>query len=1556
MASTMDQAKDTELEPAEAGPLPERLGRYVIKRQLGKGGFGVVYLAHDPQLDRSVALKVPRRERFRTAEQVAEFIQEARTTAKLKHPLLVTIYDVQEENGLPYIVQEYIAGENLAEWSVKHQPTFEQIVQVLLGVAEALGYAHQQRLTHCDLKLANVLMDQQGRPHVADFGLAVHESARLDRKGARFGTPPMMAPEQVRGEGHRLDGRTDIWALGVMMYQMIVSQRPFTATDQHELFNEIETLDPRPPRQIDRSVPRELERICLKCLSKRRTERYNTTDDLREDLQLWLTGNASTEVPQSSTLPASTAEFPDSDSSSKQPLKIIPKGLRSFDAEDTDFFLELLPGPRDREGLPESIRFWKNRIEECDPDKTFSVGLIYGPSGCGKSSLLKAGLLPRLSDQVLAIYVEATADETELRILKQFRKHIPRLTENMSLPDVCAELRRTGASRDRKVLVVIDQFEQWLHAHTDLAPTALVSALRQCDGGRLQIILLVRDDFFASVNRLFRELEDPLLEGRNYALVDRFDQQHACKVLTAFGRAYAKLDEVLSTTQEQFISQAVEELVEEDKVISVRLSLFADMMKMRPWTIKSLTEMGGASGVGVTFLEETFSGKAAPPTHREHQAAIRKVLRALLPESGTDIKGGMRSADSLRQVSGYGLDQRRFDELLRILDSELRIITPTDPEGIEKSEVRSQKSEELASTSPFHLHSSHFYQLTHDYLVPSLREWLTRKQRETRRGRAELKLDERSAIWTGSRENKQLPSTLEWLQIRWHSDRSNWTEPQRKMMRTAAKVHGIAWGGALAAILVVVLSVQYWVSQRDWNNKREQTRVAAESLQNNLGPSIPVNIRELKKLPESLVLGELTERFATDNSRHKLALAFALAAYERMETEYLVSRIDDIAGVDTANFVDAMAADRERALAAIKAQADGCMSESQWRRKAKLAIAALALGNAAIAADMCQYVDRPDPGQRTIFIDEFPQWEWHQPDRSIDLSRLAETVAASGASGLRSGISLAAGSIPVDQLQELNPAGLEAWSQLASRWFTEHPDTSTHSAASWLLRQWQRPIPTVADQAQIRGDRDWFVNSAGMTLLRIRPPALEPQPEITLVDPLEEYRRRLVELRDLTKEQLVTPQLRTRAMAYFQTGDYAAALADLERILEAPDISDPGQLPIYHILALSRLGRHTDAATAFETVRETLSKSLVMYLTIQLATFRGDSEASLELLGRAVSDETLEDGEFYDAACAAALCAKSLAETDDGTSQQCKELAIELLAKSIDAGYSDGEYLIQDPDFLVLHGEPEFASLVSSIYKPADEPPVPKSEFWIARCEVTRGQFEAFMHDSTYNFEKPADWEGVDSAISPTVDHPAQMVSWYDAVMYCNWLSRQEGKSPAYRKTGKREKGDYNDNEFDEWELVRGTTGYRLLRESEWEFACRAGSTSAWSSGSDEQLLADYCQMYPSKLSAEVGRKLPNAWGLQDMHGNVLEWFDDLYSDRGSYRVSRGGSWISDAALCRLANRDAFDPSFRSGSSGFRLALSSPSGVSSAAEQGQVAEPSGEGTKGAPAEQRPELP
>ena len=281
---------------------PHQLQRYVIERPLGSGGFGIVYLAYDPQLDRPVALKVPKRSRFRTPKDVADFVHEARTAAKLKHESFVAVYDVQEEAGLPFIVQEYVDAGNLAVWAAEQKPPFTQIAQIMAGVASALGYLHQQGLTHCDLKLTNVLMDSNGKPHVADFGLTVHEDALRGRKGQVSGTPAMMAPEQVRGEAHRLDGRTDIWAVGVMLYELLVGRHPFMAQgSQAELFDAVKRHDPRPPRQFDRSVPRELERICLKCLAKRRTERYQTADDLRDDLTAWLSQIDSAVVPLAPT-------------------------------------------------------------------------------------------------------------------------------------------------------------------------------------------------------------------------------------------------------------------------------------------------------------------------------------------------------------------------------------------------------------------------------------------------------------------------------------------------------------------------------------------------------------------------------------------------------------------------------------------------------------------------------------------------------------------------------------------------------------------------------------------------------------------------------------------------------------------------------------------------------------------------------------------------------------------------------------------------------------------------------------------------------------------------------------------------------------------------------------------------------------------------------------------------------------------------------------------------------------------------------------------------------
>jgi hypothetical protein len=210
-------------------------------------------------------------------------------------------------------------------------------------------------------------------------------------------------------------------------------------------------------------------------------------------------------------------------------------------------------------------------------------------------------------------------------VLRKLLRRYPELNSDASLADCFSDLRSgCGPAAGAKQLVVIDQFEQWLHGRGEADRRLLVEALRHCDGARLQCLLLVRDDFWLALSRFMTELEIDLVQRHNAALVDLFDPAHARKVLAEFGRAFGHLPGDLSrltSAQETFLERAIEGLTHEDKVVPVRLALFAEMVKGKPWNPATLRDVGGAAGVGVTFLEETFSARSANPQHRPNPEA-----------------------------------------------------------------------------------------------------------------------------------------------------------------------------------------------------------------------------------------------------------------------------------------------------------------------------------------------------------------------------------------------------------------------------------------------------------------------------------------------------------------------------------------------------------------------------------------------------------------------------------------------------------------------------------------------------------------------------------------------------------------------------------------------------------------------------------------------------------------------------------------------------------------------------------------------------------------------
>ncbi|MBX9653063.1 protein kinase [bacterium] len=279
-------------------PHPSRIGRFEIRRLLGMGGFGIVYLAYDPRVECEVALKIPRLEVLPSSNLSERFIQEARAASRLDHPNIVTVLESDASGPIPYIVSKYIAGQSLTEWLKSHPGPREVrfAAELVRQLAEGIEHAHQRGVLHRDIKPSNVLIPDTDkvspRPKLMDFGLAkiLESGGDLTQSGALLGTVKYMSPEQASGRTAEIGPESDIYSLGVILYELLTGRPPFQGSTDLQTLRMIETEEPTSVRRIRRNTSIDLETICSKCLEKKPEKRYRTAQSLADDLKRYLAG------------------------------------------------------------------------------------------------------------------------------------------------------------------------------------------------------------------------------------------------------------------------------------------------------------------------------------------------------------------------------------------------------------------------------------------------------------------------------------------------------------------------------------------------------------------------------------------------------------------------------------------------------------------------------------------------------------------------------------------------------------------------------------------------------------------------------------------------------------------------------------------------------------------------------------------------------------------------------------------------------------------------------------------------------------------------------------------------------------------------------------------------------------------------------------------------------------------------------------------------------------------------------------------------------------------
>jgi serine/threonine-protein kinase len=283
------------------------LGRYEIVKELGRGAMGIVYLGKDPKINRQVAVKTLRFEEELDEDQTKSikdrFFREAESAGNLTHPNIIRIFDAGEDQDVAYIAMELLDGEDLKKYTEKATLLPEErAVEIIMQVAFGLDYAHKQGVVHRDIKPANIMLLKDGTLRITDFGIARIQATSKTATGAVLGTPAYMSPEQVNGK--KVDGRADVFSLGVTMYEMLTGEKPFVADSIAALLYRIANVDHPDPREFNSAVSVRLLPIINKALAKDPDDRYQTAGELGDDLRIFLQGGIPKATPPPPPEPA----------------------------------------------------------------------------------------------------------------------------------------------------------------------------------------------------------------------------------------------------------------------------------------------------------------------------------------------------------------------------------------------------------------------------------------------------------------------------------------------------------------------------------------------------------------------------------------------------------------------------------------------------------------------------------------------------------------------------------------------------------------------------------------------------------------------------------------------------------------------------------------------------------------------------------------------------------------------------------------------------------------------------------------------------------------------------------------------------------------------------------------------------------------------------------------------------------------------------------------------------------------------------------------------------